>query len=185
MPKVIATEEQWIDEGLRRFARGGPDALVVEQMAQALGCSKSSFYWYFRDRATLLSRIVEEWQRRATLQVMDSSSREASLNEAVLSLLKSLFASTGKGDFLFYLRRLALEEETYRRLLEEVERTRLDYVSGLLTRSGLSPERAALKSHLLYHYYLGWYERHKEKTLTEDEMMQQVRMVWKEFIENE
>ena len=41
----------WIDEGLRALAAGGPDAVRIEPLAQALGVTKGGFYWHFATAA--------------------------------------------------------------------------------------------------------------------------------------
>ena len=45
---------RWIEEGLRALAAGGPDAVRVEALAQALGVTKGGFYGHFADRGALL-----------------------------------------------------------------------------------------------------------------------------------
>ena len=45
---------RWIEEGLRALAAGGPDAVRVEALAQALGVTKGGFYGHFADRNALL-----------------------------------------------------------------------------------------------------------------------------------
>ena len=42
---------RWVEEGLRALAAGGPDAVRIEPLAQALGVTKGGFYWHFADRA--------------------------------------------------------------------------------------------------------------------------------------
>ncbi len=32
MPKIIVTEEQWIQKGIERFEQGGIEQLVIEKM---------------------------------------------------------------------------------------------------------------------------------------------------------
>ena len=44
----------WIEEGLRALAAGGPDAVRIELLAQALGVTRGGFYWHFDDRRALL-----------------------------------------------------------------------------------------------------------------------------------
>jgi AcrR family transcriptional regulator len=40
----------WVEEGLRALAAGGPDAVRIESLAQALGVTEGGFYWHFDDR---------------------------------------------------------------------------------------------------------------------------------------
>ena len=53
----------WIDEGLRALAGGGPDAVRIEPLAQALGVTKGGFYWHFDDRRALLDEMLDAWER--------------------------------------------------------------------------------------------------------------------------
>src|SRR6266550_8784530 len=52
----------WIDEGLRALGVGGPDAVRIESLAQALGVSKGGFYWHFDDRRALLAEMLDAWE---------------------------------------------------------------------------------------------------------------------------
>src|SRR3954470_2523516 len=60
----------WIDEGLRALAAGGPDAVRIETLAQALGVTKGGFYWHFDDRRALLDEMLDTWERVVTDDVI-------------------------------------------------------------------------------------------------------------------
>jgi AcrR family transcriptional regulator len=53
----------WIDEGLRALAAGGPDAVRIELLAEALTVTKGGFYWHFEDRRALLEEMLDTWER--------------------------------------------------------------------------------------------------------------------------
>src|SRR6266568_132419 len=53
----------WIGEGLRALAAGGPDAVRIEPLAEALGVTKGGFYWHFDDRRALLEEMLDTWER--------------------------------------------------------------------------------------------------------------------------
>src|SRR5215472_8023574 len=55
---------RWIEEGLRALAAGGPDAVRVEALAQALGVTKGGFYGHFADRNALLTEMLERVERQ-------------------------------------------------------------------------------------------------------------------------
>ncbi|MFC4098952.1 TetR/AcrR family transcriptional regulator [Paenibacillus xanthanilyticus] len=177
MPKIIVTEEQWIESGLKRFARNGSDGLVIESMASELGCSKSSFYWYFDNRSEFIAKIVNQWAYLATVHVMDKANNAEDPETRLTALLTQMFAATQNGDFLFYLRRASRENPQYGALLEQVEQTRMDYARQLLIQAGTDAETAACKSSLLYHYYLGWYERHKHLPVGDEERDRHISML--------
>jgi AcrR family transcriptional regulator len=56
----------WIEEGLRALAAGGPDAVRIETLAQALGVTRGGFYWHFEDRQALLDAMLDTWEEAST-----------------------------------------------------------------------------------------------------------------------
>lgn len=172
IPKILVTEDQWIDKGMEQFGLNGVEGLVIEKMAAEFGCSKSSFYWYFKNRQEYIARIVERWSEISTEQVIRSSSMSGEAEDQLSHVLREMFCVTQKGDFLFYLRKLARDHSAFHAILEQIENTRMMYVQDLLTKLGMEPEVAEQKSRLLYHYYLGWYERQKHEQIGEEELLQ-------------
>src|SRR5215469_7567472 len=66
----------WIEEGLRALAAGGPDAVRVEALAQALGVTKGGFYGHFADRNALLEEMLDTWERKAIDEVLERVERQ-------------------------------------------------------------------------------------------------------------
>jgi AcrR family transcriptional regulator len=48
----------WIETGYGLFAKHGPEALRIEQLAREVGISKSSFYHHFADVPTFVDRLL-------------------------------------------------------------------------------------------------------------------------------
>src|SRR6266550_1632562 len=57
----------WMRVARLALLHSGPDGVRVEPLARALGVTKGSFYWHFRDRADLLEALLEEWEAEASL----------------------------------------------------------------------------------------------------------------------
>src|SRR5260370_8228783 len=62
---------RWIKAGLQALAAGGPDAVRVEALAQALGVTKGGFYGHFADRDALLDEMLDTWERMSTDEVVE------------------------------------------------------------------------------------------------------------------
>jgi AcrR family transcriptional regulator len=56
-------------------AAGGPDAVRIEVLAQALGVTKGGFYGYFADRNALLEEMLDAWERKATDEAIEYAER--------------------------------------------------------------------------------------------------------------
>jgi AcrR family transcriptional regulator len=61
----------WIDAGLRVLGVGGPDAVRIEQLAEALGVTRGGFYWYFKDRKAFLEEMLDTWESRSIDQALE------------------------------------------------------------------------------------------------------------------
>ncbi|MFF2092724.1 hypothetical protein [Paenibacillus sp. NPDC058174] len=92
-------------------------------------------------------------------------------------MLIQMFSVTRKGDFLFYLRKLSEEAPAFHSMLEMIEQTRMSYAAALFRKAGMDSVAAEQKSHILYHYYLGWYERFKQSQVEAEELNLHISML--------
>ena len=60
------TRDQWLSKALELFAKTGEGGLRVEKLAQALGVSKSGFYFHFKDREDFLGQLLDYWAHEYT-----------------------------------------------------------------------------------------------------------------------
>ena len=73
---TLTPREKWIEEGLRALASGGPEAVRIEALAKSLGVTKGGFYGHFKDRRTLLTAMLDSWERESTDEVLATVERE-------------------------------------------------------------------------------------------------------------
>src|SRR5215207_3899623 len=85
----------WIDEGLRALAAGGPDAVRIEPLARALGVTKGGFYWHFEDRGALLAEMLDTWERVSIDEVIERVEGEGGDARSRLRRLWSLAGASG------------------------------------------------------------------------------------------
>ena len=70
-PPTRTPRSKWIEQGLRALAAGGPDAVRIEPLAQALGVTRGGFYWHFDGRDALLEAMLDTWERSTTDEVFE------------------------------------------------------------------------------------------------------------------
>ena len=61
----LVTRDDWADAALDALAGRGLAAVAVEPLARALGVTKGSFYWHFKDRAALVEAALARWEALA------------------------------------------------------------------------------------------------------------------------
>ena len=96
MARTRTPRGSWIEEGLRALAAGGPDAVRIEPLAQALGVTKGGFYWHFEDRRALLDEMLDTWERTLVDEVIERVEAEPGDARATLRRLFALAASSGE-----------------------------------------------------------------------------------------
>jgi AcrR family transcriptional regulator len=84
---------KWIEQGLRALAAGGPDAVRIEPLAQALGVTRGGFYWHFADRRALLEEMLDTWERATTEEVIEQIESAGGYAGAKLRRLFALASS--------------------------------------------------------------------------------------------
>src|SRR5256885_9198882 len=84
----------WIEEGLRALGVGGPDAVRIETLAQALGVTKGGFYGHFDDRGALLEEMLDAWERVMIDEVIERLEGEGGDARAKQRRLFALASST-------------------------------------------------------------------------------------------
>jgi len=122
----------WIEEGLRALGVGGPDAVRIEKLAQALGVTKGGFYWHFDDRRALLDEMLDAWERVGVDAVIERVEDEGGDAKAKL---RRLFAIAMSGDDLLKIdlaiRDWARRDKAVAERLRSVDNRRMAYMRSL------------------------------------------------------
>jgi AcrR family transcriptional regulator len=132
-PPTRTPRNRWIEEGLSALAVGGPDAVRIESLAQALGVSKGGFYWHFKDRQALLEEMLDAWERTGVDEVVEAVEAGDGDARSRLRRLFALAAASG-GELLkieLAIRNWARREEAVAERLRQVDNRRMDYMRSL------------------------------------------------------
>jgi AcrR family transcriptional regulator len=124
---------RWVEEGLRALAAGGPDAVRVESLAQALGVTKGGFYGHFDDRLALLEEMLDTWERMVIDEVIQRVEGEGGDAKARLRRLFAL-ASSSAGEILkieLAIRDWARRDKAVAKRLRRIDRRRMEYMRSL------------------------------------------------------
>ena len=146
---------RWIEEGLRALAAGGPDAVRVEVLAQALGVTKGGFYGHFADRNVLLQGMLDTWERQATDEVLERVERRGG---DVRSRLRRAGALTFSAELLpvdLAIRDWARRDQAVAERLRRVDNRRMDYLRLLFGAICRDQEEVEARSMLAFSLVIG------------------------------
>ena len=128
---------RWVEEGLRALAAGGPGAVRIEPLAQALGVTKGGFYWHFADRQALLDDLLDAWERANLADVIEAVEHDGGDARARLRRLFALaFAGTGALRTDLAVREWARRDPAVAERVRRVDNRRMEYLRGLFGALG-------------------------------------------------
>jgi len=158
--KKTFTSEDWIRAAFRALTQGGPGAIRVEAIARELKVSKGSFYWHFKDVASLQSEMLEHWQLAATEAIIENVDESGVLPTEQLHLLITLATSTKNEPYGGVLAEAAIRDwGRYNQLASDtvkaVDEKRLIYTRDLFISCGHAEKRATQNANLLYGSLIG------------------------------
>jgi AcrR family transcriptional regulator len=137
---IRTPREIWVEEGLRALGVGGPDAVRIEALAQALGVTKGGFYWHFDGRPALLDEMLDAWERISIDEVIDRVERGGGDARAKLRRLFGIVASAGELDKIeLAIREWARRDKAVASRLRRVDNRRMDYMRALF--GGFCPDQ--------------------------------------------
>ena len=146
--------KDWLDEGLKTRANSGFTALKAEPLAKAMGVSRGSFYWHFADIGAFHAAILKQWREIAAEQIIAGVEAATGGENPLEVLLRRVFGARLVLDNA--VRTWASVDPAARAAVQAIDRRRLSYVEGLMTRSGLSADTARARTHILYWAFLGF-----------------------------
>ena len=132
MAKARTPRTKWIEEGLRALGVGGPEAVRVETLAQALGVTKGGFYWYFDDRPALLEEMLDAWEQAGVDAVIELLESEGGDARAKLRRLFALASASDLGVRIeLAIHDWARRDKAVARRILRVDKRRMEYMRSL------------------------------------------------------
>lgn len=58
------SQEGWLEAAYQALLESGVDSVKILPLAKKLNLSRTSFYWFFKDREELLAALVARWREK-------------------------------------------------------------------------------------------------------------------------
>lgn len=156
---VKVTREDWLNMARNTLVRDGAGQVKILTLADRMGVSRSSFYWYFDNRNDLFQALLQDWEARNTASIETQCALPAAnISEAVLNFFRS-FLDPSKFDtgLDFAVREWARRDETLRARVDAADAARLAAATKMFTAHGFDPAEADARARILYFMQLGYH----------------------------
>jgi AcrR family transcriptional regulator len=156
---VKATRDDWLDLALNALAIEGVDHVTVLNLSERLGVSRSSFYWYFKNRDELLDALLDRWDRLNTRSIVSQAEEPAeTVNQAVGNVFRCWVNPAIFSPRLdFAVREWARRSASVRKALDRSDRVRGEALKAMFVRFGYEDEDAFVRARVLYYMQIGYY----------------------------
>lgn len=146
---------RWIEQGLRALADGGPDAVRIEALAQALGVSKGGFYGHFADRNALLREMLDAWEKMSTDDVLGRVENRGGDARARIRLAGALTFSADLLPVDLAIRDWARRDRDVAERLRRVDGKRMTYLRQLFGEIYADQDEIEARSLLAFSLMIG------------------------------
>lgn len=148
--------DAWIDAAYTQFQIGGVSAVRIDPLAKALGITRGSFYWHFKDRAALLRAVLKRWREEQTERVI--AENEAAGGDAGTRLLRLLHTcSSDDGRLEIGMRDWATQDKDAQDEIRLIDNRRIEYMASLAQDAGVPSDAARPRCRVAYLAWLGSY----------------------------
>lgn len=156
MSKTRLSKEDWLAAGFRALATRGPSGVQINILCSALGTTKGSFYWHFKDLNAYKKAMLELWITKGALEIIDELQKldtaRARLDALLVAAARPAPEGFGGRRIEPAIRAWALSDDMVAGYLERIDAARLGFVADTLTEAGLTRPGLA---ELIYGAYIG------------------------------
>lgn len=159
--------ELWLGAAQQALLDGGIEAVKIQPLAQTLKLSRTSFYWFFKDREQLLAALLGRWRDKNTGSLVRQAAAYAeNLAEAMLNLMDCwLDPELFDQRLEFAVRSWALQSPEVLAQVRRADGERLDALVAMLVRFGTPPHLAEVRARTTYLTQIGYISMQSDEDL--------------------
>ena len=155
---TVLARRDWIDAGLELLVGKGVDHVKITRLADALGVTRGSFYWHFKDRDDLLLALVEEWENRNTKALIDVLPDSEDITEVLLEIFVLWTSDEPFAPRLdAAMRDWARRSDTVKQAVSRADSERVKAIAKAFECAGFEASEAFIRARVLYFAQVGYY----------------------------
>ncbi len=148
----------WLEAAYDSLLESGVDSVKILPLAKRLNLSRTSFYWFFKDREELLSGLIAKWREKNTGNIVKQTEAYAeTLAEAMLNVFDCwLNSDLFDSKFEFAVRSWALQSLDVQAEVKQADQARVEAISRMFMRFGYGEEAADVRARTTYLVQIGY-----------------------------
>ena len=150
--------ELWTGAAYELLLESGVDAVKILPLARKLKLSRTSFYWFFKDRNELLAALIAQWRDKNTGNfVRQAEAYSETIVEALLNVSDCWFDTKLFDSRLeFAMRSWALQSPAVQADVQLADEQRLAALRNIFARFGYDALSADVRTRTIYLVQIGY-----------------------------
>lgn len=155
---VKVTRQNWLDAAMSALISDGSEGVKILTLAGRMRVSRSSFYWYFKDRQGLLDALLDHWLATNTRAIVVAAEAPAETVTAAVGNVFKSFIDPRRFDVKldFAVRDWARRSAPVRRVLDQSDGQRIAALKALFGRYGYEERESLTRARVLYYMQIGY-----------------------------
>lgn len=161
------SREVWLDAAHALLIESGIESVTIQSLSKRLKIARTSFYWHFSDRPTLLAALADRWEARTTQGLIDASKAFAETEaEAMFNLIGCFVGDKAFDSRLeFAIRSWAQSDPTIMERVHREDLKRLDALVQMFHYWGHSGVDAETRARTVYLTQIGYISMQVQETV--------------------
>ncbi len=166
---IKATREDWLDAARDTLIRDGIEQVKILPLANRLGVSRSSFYWYFKSRQDILDALLDHWRETNTKAIVIGAAHPTETITAAVCQIFLCFLDTDRFNnrLDFAIRDWSRRDAGVRRALQASDAERIAALTGMFERFDYPPTEAMIRARVLYYMQIGYFDAELNEPIAE------------------
>jgi len=152
------SREGWLAAAYQALIESGVDAVRIAPLSERLNLSRTSFYWFFKDREELLAALIEQWRGKNTRNLIAQADAYAeSIAEAILNVFDCwLDAELFDSKFEFVVRSWAHQSPQVTTEINHADASRIAALKNMFIRFDYAAVPADVRARTIYLTQIGY-----------------------------
>ncbi|AQU84010.1 MULTISPECIES: TetR/AcrR family transcriptional regulator [unclassified Halomonas] len=166
-PTAKGSPDVWLDAAFEMLLKSGVDSVRILPLAKRLKLSRTSFYWFFKDREALLEALIARWRKKNTQSLVHQTEAYAeNIVEAILNVFDCwLNPQLFDSQLEFAMRSWALQSAPVMREIDAADAKRIEALTRMFERYGYDPLAANVRGRTIYLTQIGYISMNTQEPL--------------------
>jgi AcrR family transcriptional regulator len=158
-PQTKVSQDDWLALARETLIRQGVEHVRILSLAQKLKVSRSSFYWYFKNKDDLFDKLILYWKGKNTKAIVDQSSKPS---KDICQGILNLFECWTNDDLFdprldFAIREWSRRSATVKSFVHRSDDERVDAITQMFRAHGHEETDAFVRARIVYFMQIGYY----------------------------